>query len=245
MRRREPLGVRLVGVALQRRRRLQPLLDPVEAGRDHRRERQVGIDVAAGDPRLDAPRLAVADDPVAARPVVVAPRERGRRPASRRVALVRVDRRREEDRQLLRARDLAREPLAEERLVVRERRLVAAEERRVDVARVADPVLERLGHEADRASVQERDLLGAVLVDRVVVGHRQRVREAEVDLLLAGPGLALRGLHPHPGCVHAVADRAEQRLVVGRGEDVVVEDVRHRRRQARVPVGVGLREASP
>ena len=88
----------------------------------------------------------------------------------------------------------------------------------------------------------ERDLLGAVLVDDVVVGHRHRVRVAEVDLLLAGPRLALRGLDPHPGRLHPVADRAEQRLVVRRAEDVVVEDVRDGRRQPRVAVRVGLRE---
>ena len=112
----------------------------------------------------------------------------------------------------------------------------------MDVARVADPVLERLRHERDRAAVLERDLLGAVLVDDVVVGHRHRVRVAEVDLLLAGPGLALRGLDAHPGGLHAVADRAEQRLVVRRAEDVVVEDVRDGRRQARVALRVRLLE---
>ena len=39
-----------------------------------------------------------------------------------------------------------------------------------------------------------RDLLGAVLVDDVVVGGPHRVRVAEVDLVLAWPGLALRVL---------------------------------------------------
>ena len=85
-----------------------------------------------------------------------------------------------------------------------------------------------------------RDLLGAVLVDDVVVGHRQRVVVAEVDLLLPGPRLALRGLDADAGAVHPVPDLAEQRLVVGRREDVVVEDVRHRRRQAAVALCVRL-----
>ena len=110
------------------------------------------------------------------------------------------------------------------------------------MTRVADPVLERLRHEGDRAPVEERDLLGAVLVDDVVVRHRQRVGEAEVDLLLPRPRLSLRGLDAHPGGVHPVPDLAQERLVVGRRKDVVVEDVRHRRRQARVVLGVRLLE---
>jgi hypothetical protein len=65
-----------------------------------------------------------------------------------------------------------------------------------------------LRHEGDRAAVEMRDLLGAVLVDRMVVRHRERVRVAEVDLLLARPGLALGALHGDPGSVHEVADLA-------------------------------------
>ena len=59
--------------------------------------------------------------------------------------------------------------------------------------------------------------------------------------MLARPGLALRGLDLDPGALHPVADLADQRLVVGRGEDVVVEDVRHRRRQVAVVLRVRLR----
>ena len=45
-----------------------------------------------------------------------------------------------------------------------------------------------------------------------------------------------------PGGLHPVPDLAQERLVVGRGEDVVVEDVRHRRRQAGVLLLVRLLE---
>jgi hypothetical protein len=62
--------------------------------------------------------------------------------------------------------------------------------------------------------------------EHVVVRHAERVREAEVDLVLPRPRLALRGLDPDAGTVHPVTDLADQALVVGRGEDVVVEDVR-------------------
>jgi hypothetical protein len=84
------------------------------------------------------------------------------------------------------------------------------------------------------------DLLGAVLVDDVVVRHGHGVREAEVDLLLAGPGFALGRLHPDAGALHAVANLADERLVVGRREDVIVEDVGDGRRQVAVVLGVRL-----
>src|SRR5262249_39047073 len=85
---RKALRVRLVRVPLERGRYGQRVLDPVQPGRDQRREREVGVHVAAGDPRLDTLRGAVADDAEAARAVVVTPRERRRRPASRCVALI-------------------------------------------------------------------------------------------------------------------------------------------------------------
>src|SRR5438046_1782578 len=106
-RRREALGIRLVGVPLERRRQLELLLDPVQPRRKQRGEREVRVDIAAGDARLDPLGRAVANDPEAARAVVAAPGERRRRPASGRVALVRVDVRREEERELLRRRDPA------------------------------------------------------------------------------------------------------------------------------------------
>ena len=97
-----------------------------------------------------------------------------------------------------------------------------------------------LRHEGDRAALLVRDLLGAVLVDDVVVGRAQGVREAEVDLVLPRPRLALRALDPHAGALHLRPDPPQQRLVVGRGEDVVVEDVRHGRRQVAVVLRVRL-----
>ena len=62
------------------------------------------------------------------------------------------------------------------------------------MTRRPDPLVRGLRHERDRAAVQMRDLLRPVLVDDMVVRHRQRVRELEVDFLLPRPRLALRGL---------------------------------------------------
>ena len=91
---------------------IDAVLDAVQAGRDRRREREVGVGVGAGDPRLQAERRAVADDPVSARAVVDAPRQRGRCPRLGLITLVRVDRRRVHPRELAPARDLAAEPAA-------------------------------------------------------------------------------------------------------------------------------------
>ena len=69
-------------------------------------------------------------------------------------------------------------------------------ERAVDVAGVA-LALVQLGHEGDRHALLGCDLLGAGLVDHVVVGGGQRLVVVEVDLVLAEVALALRVLHSH------------------------------------------------
>src|SRR6476619_4421441 len=70
--------MRLVGVALETRRRLDAVLDAVETGRDRRREREVGVAVGTGDAVLDAVALPVPDHAVPAGAVVATPGQRGR-----------------------------------------------------------------------------------------------------------------------------------------------------------------------
>src|SRR5581483_4253463 len=101
---RKALDVGLVGVPLERGTELELLLDPVETRTEKRGEREVRVRIGAGDARLGAKRRPVSDDAEAGRPVVVGPRERRRRPRPGGEALVRVDRRREEDRELRGAR---------------------------------------------------------------------------------------------------------------------------------------------
>ena len=182
----------------------------------------------------------MADDAKTAGAVVVSPRQRGRRPASRGKALVGVDVGGEEDRKLRRVGDVASEVVLENLGLAVECVPRLLPQARVHVARASDPAVVRLGHERDGTAVLMRHLFDAVLVDDVVVGHRQRVRKTEVDLLLSGPRLALGALDLDARGLHALADRADERFVVGGGQDVVVEDVGHRGRQVPVVLGVGL-----
>ena len=92
-----------------------------------------------------------------------------------------------------------------------------------------------LRHERERTTVEPGDLLGRVLVDGVTIGHLERLGVLEVDLVLAEPRLTLRELHRDPRVVDAVADRADEVLVAGGLEHVVVLDVGAVRREAGVP----------
>ena len=81
------------------------------------------------------------------------------------------------------------------------------------------------GHEGHGLALEEGDLLDAVLVDRMAVGHLERFGVAEVELGLARAPFALGELDRDAGGVHAVADRPDQALFLGGLEDVVVLDV--------------------
>ncbi len=81
------------------------------------------------------------------------------------------------------------------------------------------------GHEGDRLAVQMGDLLGAVLVDDVPVGHLQGVGIADVDLLLARPPFALGVLHRNRRGIEAGADCPHHRLFLAGLQDVVVLNI--------------------
>jgi hypothetical protein len=109
----------------------------------------------------------------------------------------------------------------------------------VDVAGVS-LALVRLGHERDAHAVLGRDLLGAGLVDRVVVAGRDRFGVTERDLVLAQVALALGRLHVQPGAGHRVADPPQQRLDPPGAQDRVVHVVLVARHQVAVLLGRGL-----
>src|SRR5262249_9134130 len=92
---------RLIRIPLQLRTGIGLVLDPVEPRRQQRREGEVRVRISPRDSALHAPRLAVADDAEAAGAVVTSPGDGGGSPALCRVALVGVDRGRDEQRELL------------------------------------------------------------------------------------------------------------------------------------------------
>jgi hypothetical protein len=182
----------------------------------------------------------VADHAHGAGAVVVAPGHRRRGERAFREALVGVDLGGEEQGQLLHARELACEERVEDLLVRREHVVAAVGlQRAVDVARVALQLVE-LRDERDRHVFLRRDLLRAVLVDDVVVRRAERVREVEVDLVLAEVALALRVLHPHARAHHRVADAPDQRLDARGAEHRVVDVVEVDRLEVAVALLPGL-----
>src|ERR671930_1049724 len=151
----------------------------------------------------------MAHEPEPAGPVVAPPREARGRPALLDPALVRVDRRRDEDGQLPHMGGEPAEVVPEQlarlvRVVAREEtlRALGVPEAGVDVARAPDPRVVGLRHEGDRLAMLLGDLLRAVLVDDMAVGCRDRVVEAEVELVLARPRLALGELDRNPRVIH-------------------------------------------
>ena len=79
----------------------------------------------------------------------------------------------------------------------------------MDVARGAGQARIEFRHEGQRAAFLHRDLLGAVLVDRVLVGHVDGRRVLEIDLVLSRPPLALRALDGDARGFHLIADLAD------------------------------------
>ena len=198
-----------------------------------RRVGQVGVHVAAREAVLDVERRAVADEPEAGRPVVAAPDDVDRRPRQRGVALVRVDVRGDEDRQLARQRHHPGHEPGERVATCRTAGFafgswvsdvvaVLVPDAHVEMAGRAGPGVVRLGHERDAPAVEVGDLLRAVLEEHAPVGRLEDVVVADVDLVLAGRRLALAELDRDPRLGHLVAQEPVERLGLRRLEQVVV-----------------------
>src|SRR5262245_35716211 len=98
------------------------------------------------------------------------------------------------------------------------------------------------GHKGDRLALSVGDLFGGMLVDNVAVALCQRIAELQVDLLLPKPGLALAELDRHATAVKRPPDRANQVILLGALEDMVVLVVVADRLEIVVVLGLGRGE---
>jgi hypothetical protein len=236
----------VIGVAAELGAELEPRLDAGEAGGELGGEGEVGVEIGAADPALDPHGGRVgADESEAGGAVVGRPDRAGRGEGAGDEALVAVDVRGEEDRRLGGVGEQAGEVAAHRaRHAVRfapveeHRRAARVAQRLVDVAGGAGGGAVVLGHEGDGAALAPGDLLDRVLGDDVGVGGGERAVVADVDLLLAGAGLALGGFHRNAGGVQPGADRPHHVFLLGGLEDVIVLVVGADRREAAVAGGV-------
>ena len=132
-------------------------------------------------------------------------------------ALVAVDVRREQHRELARVGEQSREEVLEDLreavfAIAREDRLVVlVTQREVDVAGVA-LALVVLRHEGEAHALLGGDLLRAELEQAVLVGLLDERVVPEGDLVLPEVAFALRRLDDHAGRAHRATDSSEQWL---------------------------------
>ena len=205
------LGRHLVDVVRGLGREVVALLDALEAGGEHHREREVRVARRVGGAELDAGRALLAllrrRHPHERRLVVARPADVDRRLVARDEPLVGVDGlvgdRGDLAGVVQQPGDEALADLRQAELVARvvERVDVALEQRQVRVHARAERALDRLGHERGVHAELVGDLLHDQAERHDVVGHRERVGVAQVDLVLARAVL-----------VEAVLDRDAHRL---------------------------------
>ncbi len=183
----------IVQVLVHRLARMGLVGDAVEAGHQHRGEREVGVGGRIREADLDALRLRVGHVRDAARGRAVARRvgEQHGRFVARHETLVAVRGRVGEGVQRLRVledaadveqacvREVGVLVAGEDGLAVFPDRLVAVHARAV----VAE---DRLRHEAGRLAIGLRDLMDDVLVDLHVVGERDHGAELDAEFVLGG-----------------------------------------------------------
>src|SRR5215210_1453943 len=201
-----PLFVReMVEVALHRLGQLVALLDTLEARVQQRREAQVDVRRGVRAPELGAGGLLLARvverNPYQRRAVAPAPGDVDRGFVAGDQPLVGVHELGEDDADLPRVPELARDELlrrvGEVVLVVRveEGVAIAREEALMGVHPRAVLVYDRLGHERGVDPVLGGYLLDDRLVGHHLVGHLQGAVEAQVYLVLADADLVVRVLY--------------------------------------------------
>ena len=101
----------------------------------------------------------------------------------------------------------------------------------------------RLGHEGGRQPGLGRQLLDRVLVERVPIRHLERIGVAEVYLLLAEAPFGLRELDLDADVIEVAAHGLQERLVLGRLQNVIVAAIGRGRVEALIVLVPGGLEA--
>ena len=135
------------------------------------------------------------------------------------------------------------------RALLVERVDVALEQRHVRVHAAAGLAAERLRHERRVDALLDRDLLDDGAEGHDVVGRRQRVGVAQVDLVLAGAALVVAELHrdaevlehPHRAAAEVVRGAARDVVEVAGGVDRLGAVRAERRRLQQVELDLGVR----
>ena len=189
------LGRQVVEVLVGGVARVDLVLHAVQAGHQHRGEREVGVRGRVREADLDAAALRVADVGNADRRGAVARgvRELDRRLEARHQPLVRVRARVgdriERARVLDDAADVVQRELRQARVAVAgEQVLAVLPHRLVDVHAGAVVADDGLGHEGGRLAVRGRGVVDDVLQDLQPVAALDQRREAGADLALPGGG---------------------------------------------------------
>ena len=180
------------------------MIDAVEAGAQHHRQREVRIARRIRHAQLDARRGAARGGHAHQRAaILLGPRDRGRRLVAGHQALVRIHERvgdrAEALRVLQQSADVVQARLAQLNLVLRieERVLAALEERLMRVHARAVHAEDRLRHEGRVQVVVQRHVLDDEAARAHVVRRRQHIVIVKIDLVLARRDFVMRGLDVH------------------------------------------------
>ena len=98
-------------------------------------------------------------------------------------------------------------------------------EAQVQVHARAGQVGAPLGHKGDRQILTQGDLLEALLVDGMAIGHFQGLGIAQIQLVLAGSPFAFTEFDRYAALVHMAADAGVDALFLGALQHVVVLDI--------------------
>ena len=241
-------GIGGVGIAVEKRRRLDLVGDAVEAGSQRGGETEVGVAVGSGNAALDSQARTFAHHSKAGGAVVVAPGQARGRPRTGAKALVGIHGGRVEDHEFGRVGDpAAQKPAKRIAAENRAQRALSGHDVSAVLPETHVHVTARSGlrgvglrHERDAHAQAVGDFLEALFEDGVAVGHGQYVGVSHVQFVLPLAPLALGAFHRDARLRQVTADRAVQLFFARSLQDVIILQVPSGGFEAVVAGGGGL-----